>query len=66
MKCYLCQANITKMEYAIRDMVPEETYKQWVIRHIKSFLYYGFAGRKFATIMPICTSCIIKIRYKNL
>ena len=53
------------MKYAIRDMVPEETYWSWVFRHIKSFLYFGFKGRKFATILPVCPYCVNKIKEKS-
>ena len=58
--CCLCYNEIAEMKYAIRDWKPE-TYIQWIIRHVKSFLYFGLSGRKRAIVLPVCKQCFFEI-----
>ena len=53
------------MKYAIRDWKPE-TYIQWVIRHIKSLLYYGLSNRKRAIVLPVCEECFEISRHSSI
>ena len=59
MKCYLCGDSVRKVTYAIRDMIPNESYRHWVWRHI-----LGYLGkpRKRTVILPVCEKCVFDIQ----
>ncbi len=50
------------MQYAIRDMKNKETNFQWFWRHVVGLFTVGLKRRKFATILPVCGCCVLKIK----
>jgi len=56
--CGICYHDIRVVRYAIRDMTPNETAWAWWWRHVMGFFTVGLVRRKFATIIPICESCV--------
>ena len=59
MSCVLCNKKIKNQKWAIRDYT-NETYSEWIIRHIRSVLTRGF--RKYTPlVLPVCEEC-----YKNI
>ena len=58
MSCSICGGAMETMHYAIRDMKPTESYIQWLWRHVVTLFTVGLTSRKFATILPVCETCV--------
>jgi hypothetical protein len=57
MNCSICKGEMGEMHYAIRDMKPNETYFEWLGRHVVCLFAFGLKSRKHATIIPVCDEC---------
>jgi len=63
MRCILCGSKIYNQKYAIREY-NNETYFEWIGRHIKYLLTRGF--RKYVPdYLPVCEKCVLKLRRRN-
>jgi len=57
MTCVICQCEVLKMHFAIRDMKVHESYIGWLWRHVHCILAFGLTSRKHAVILPVCDGC---------
>jgi hypothetical protein len=58
MRCVICGAEIEKPEYAIRPFVGEESFIQWLLRHIKRLLTLGLYKYR-PWYRPVCGNCAV-------
>lgn len=65
--CSICVSTITgRINYAIRDVVPNETSSQWFWRHVIGFFTIGIKRKKHAFILPVCDSCVRERLHNNM
>lgn len=60
-ECGLCHEDIGQLKYAIRDSF-EEKYNQWLLRHVKSALSFGFYRPNPKKFIPVCELCVNQIK----
>lgn len=65
LECCLCHSGIKDMKYAIRDSKKEESYFDWLYRHVKAVFTFGLGRPNPKKFLPVCESCIKTIEYNS-
>lgn len=65
MKCVICESDIIKLKYAIRDFSGKESYISWIIRHLKRLLSLGFY-KYIHFYLPVCEACVRDFKKNSL
>lgn len=63
MGCCICGKDINDVHWAIRDY-DDETYLQWVWRHIKTL--FKMRSHRYKHILPVCDNCYEMLRSSQL
>ena len=61
----LCGSEIKTPEYAIRDFNGDETYLQWLLRHLKRLLTFGLY-KYVPWYLPVCSRCVARLKSASL
>jgi len=65
MKCVICDSEIEEQKWAIRDYSGNESYIQWIIRHLKRLVTLGFY-KYISFALPVCEHCVSKYSKKPM